>query len=133
MPRESRSSHSSFIPTKPTTYAPPPKIWHQSEPFQTQSKTTLGQTIKEGVGFGIGSSVGHSIARTFGFGPMVEVHTPQNQNQAPYYCSPEYEQCVRLNKDKPEVCRPYLTKDKSPWKECMEMNGFNVNTCSESK
>ena len=99
--------------------------------YYNPKKTNL-QTIKEGIGFGIGSSVGHSIARSFGFGisPSVEVQTP---SKAPYYASPMYEQCIQLNKDKPDVCRPYLSQEKSPWKECMEMNGFNGNTCSETK
>ena len=119
---------------------PPPKLWHQAPPryspppalptapVQVQSKTGLLQSVKEGVGLGIGSSIGHSIARSFGFGaPTAPTYSPS----APTYpARAEYTQCLEANKDSPNVCTPFLSKEKSTWTECMELNGYQVNTCS---
>lgn len=136
MPRQSTSS-------SPPSYRslPPPKLWHQapprysppalpSLPVQVQSKTGLLQSVKEGVGLGVGSSIGHAIARSFGIGvPTAPTYTAS----APTYTTAEYTQCIEANKDKPTVCTPFLSKEKSVWTDCMELNGYQARTCSESK
>ena len=146
MPRQNSSSSSS----RPSL--PPPKLWHQappryspaptlpalpSSPMQVQSKTGLFQSVKEGVGLGIGSSIGHSIARSFGIGaptaPTFSSPLGPAMGSPPSYVRPEYTQCLEANKDKPQVCQPFLSKDKSPWTECMELNGYQANTCSETR
>jgi hypothetical protein len=140
MPRQNSSSSSSS-----NRSLPPPKLWHQApfpslpalplkSPVQVQSKTSLFQSVKEGVGLGIGSSIGHSIARGFGFGAPTSptFSSPLGPQMPPPYTRPEYTQCLEANKDKPQVCTPFLSKEKSPWTECMELNGYQVNTCSES-
>lgn len=143
MPRQSSSSsssRSSLPPPKlwhqaPTRYTPPPVPSYTPPPVQVQSKTGLLQSVKEGVGLGIGSSIGHSIARSFGFGaPTMPTFTnPLGPQMPPAYVRPEYTQCIEANKEKPQVCQPFLSKDKSPWTECMELNGYQVSTCSETR
>ena len=127
MPRQSNSNSNSSKPV----YVPPPKIWHQSEPLVVQNQTSLFQSMKNGVGLGFGSSIGHSMADSL-FGtkpqPPPQVHYPV-LNSGNY----EYEQCIRMNKDNQGVCVPFLSKDKSPYKQCMEMNNYQFNTCSEPK
>ena len=136
MPRQSNSSSSSSPSYRSL---PPPKLWHQappryspppalpSLPVQVQSKTGLLQSVKEGVGLGIGSSIGHSIVRSFGFGaPTAPTYSPTQSSPA----RAEYTQCLESNKDKPQVCTPFLSKEKSPWTECMELNGYQSSTCS---
>ena len=135
MPRQSNSSSSPSYRSS----LPPPKLWHQApprysvptplptNPVQVQSKTGLFQSVKEGVGLGIGSSIGHSIARSFGFGMPTIAPMPSSPQISQ---RPEYTQCLEANKDKPQVCTPFLSKEKSPWTECMELNGYQVNTCS---
>lgn len=139
MPRQSNSSSPSNLSL------PPPKLWHQApprysapitmptpmptNPVQVQSKTGLFQSVKEGVGLGIGSSIGHSIARSFGFGMPAIAPMPSSPQISQ---RPEYTQCVEANKNKPQVCIPFLSKEKSPWTECMELNGYQVSTCSET-
>ncbi len=141
MPRSSSPSSSHRSPSHQHRSLPPPKLWHQSPslytpplPVQVQSKTGLIQSVKEGVGLGIGSSIGHSIARSFGFGaptaPTISSPLGPAMTPPPSYLRPEFTQCLEVNKDKPQVCQPFLSKDKSPWTECMEMNGFQASSCS---
>lgn len=137
MPRQSNSSSSPSYRS-----LPPPKLWHQAPPrysppikvpttpVQVQSKTGLFQSVKEGVGLGIGSSIGHSIARSLGFGFAPTAPTYSSESSAAF-ARPEYTQCLEANKDKPHVCTPFLSKEKSPWTECMELNGYQARTCSE--
>jgi len=130
MPRQSNSSSASH------RSLPPPKLWHQAPPMyssptaplQVQSKTGLLQSVKEGVGLGIGSSIGHSIARSFGFGsPTPPTYSPPTST---YSARAEYTQCLEANKGSPQVCTPFLSKEKSTWTECMELNGYQAHTCS---
>jgi hypothetical protein len=145
MPRS--SSPSSSHRSTPSRSLPPPKLWHQSPqpytpppmpsftppPVQVQSKTGLFQSMKEGVGLGIGSSIGHSIARSFGIGaPTVPTYSSPLGPAVGLPPNPEFTKCLEANKDKPQVCQPFLSKDKSPWKECMELNGYQAHTCSET-
>jgi hypothetical protein len=53
-------------------------------------------------------------------------HAPHPQ---PYFISENYIQCVEANKEKPEVCKPFLSKEKSPWTQCMEMNFYRSDLC----
>lgn len=130
MPRQQSSSSN-----RPTL--PPPKLWHQAPALTTPApapimmQRTLGQSIKDGVGLGIGSSIGHSIARSFGFGAAPVVATPLAAPIPHYSADPLYTQCLEFNKESPDVCKPFLSKDKSPWKECMETNGFQHKICFE--
>ena len=140
MPRQSSSSSNRSIPPPklwhqaPARYSPPPVPSFSAPPVQVQSKTGIMQTIKEGVGLGIGSSIGHSIARSFGFGaptaPTFSSPLGPAMSPPPSSTRPEYLQCLEVNKEKPQVCQPFLSKEKSPWTECMELNGYQASTCS---
>lgn len=128
MPRQQSSSNRPALP--------PPKLWHQAPSLTTPApaplmiQRTLGQSIKDGIGLGIGSSIGHSIARSFGFGAAPIAVSPAGTALP---ADPLYMQCLEFNKEFPEACKPFLSKDKSPWKECMETNGFQSRICSEPK
>lgn len=127
-----RNSNSNSKTTPKSVYAPPPKIWHQSEPLVVQNQTSLFQSMKNGIGLGFGSSIGHSLAgNLFGTAPSVPNPPPQVHYPILNSGNYEYEQCIRMNKDNQGVCIPFLSKDKSPYKQCMEMNNYQFNTCSE--
>jgi len=82
MPRNSNKS------VKPIVLVP-------SQPLATMPANTpgLGQIVKEGMAFGAGSSIAHSlIGRLFG-GPT-QVATTKNQ----------YDHCMELTKNNQEVC-----------------------------
>lgn len=70
-------------------------------------KPTFGSIVKEGIGHGIGTSVGMRIAGLFGLGPQVTVKhdtpaaTPQTTTTPYWY--PEYKECLQKGEDK-ETC-----------------------------
>lgn len=82
--------------------------------------------MKDGVGLGMGSAIGHRIIGSF-FGPPSSNAVPIEK---PFYASSNYTQCIEYNKENPEICRPFLSKDKSPWTLCMEQNFFKADYCS---
>ena len=90
----------------------------------------MWDSVKQGIGIGAGSEVGHRIMGSL-LGPRTtEVH-PSIPQTPPYYASESYKQCLEYNKDKKEVCTPFLSKDKSPWTQCMEMNFYRADLCKE--
>jgi hypothetical protein len=92
--------------------------------------------MKQGFGLGAGSEVGHRVVGSL-LGPSAtQQHMMDSMKQspiqsAPYYASESYQQCLEYNKDKKEVCIPFLSKDKSPWTQCMEMNFYRADLCKE--
>ncbi len=67
---------------------------------------TLGQTIKEGFGFGMGSAIAHRI---FGAKPTVVVQQPPapSTEGAPTFPA-EYVQCMKESNDDKEACKQFL-------------------------
>lgn len=129
MPRQQQQKSKS-----PQTFAPPPKIWHATPPVS--ASTSIFQSMKDGIGLGMGSAIGHRIIGGF-FGPSTSSppSTPSTSSNSlpiekPFYASQSYTQCVEYNKENPEICRPFLSKDKSPWTLCMEQNFFKADYCS---
>ncbi len=100
MPRSSSSSSSrSIAPYRPSP-APAPVVHH------TVDRPTIGQSIKDGVGLGIGSGLGHALVnRMFGIGaPTNQIHpapfTPSPPAKEP--CEAErksFESCLLNNSD----------------------------------
>ena len=132
MPRQTNSNRSYSQTNKPPTYLPAPKIWHQAPQFMNSlpdNRPSMFQTMKEGVGLGMGSAIGHRIIGGL-FGPS---YPPQAQYLPPSQTTPslphEYAQCILLNEKNQEVCKPFLSKDKSIWKECMESHAYDGELC----
>lgn len=138
MPRQQSSSNRSSTPQRPKTYAPPPKIWHSAPPVPsplssaTAASPGLWQSVKDGIGLGAGSAIGHRIV-----GGVLGPSSPppsapplSTYQPPPYYASESYTQCLYYNKENPEICRPFMSKDKSPWTLCMEQNFFKADYCS---
>ena len=134
MPRQQNSPSNS---KKPAIYAPPPKIWHAAPLMPSLPQPSVWQSMKQGFGFGAGSEVGHRIVGNMLSPPQqnkVEVDPSskqiETQTQTPYYASESYRQCIEYNNDHKEICKPFLSKDKSPWTQCMEMNFFRNDLCT---
>ena len=86
-------------------------------------------SMKQGIGLGMGSEIGHRVIGSF-LGPS----QTQNQNQSqhlPLEHQILYAKCIEKNDSFPEICKPFLTKDKSVWKQCMEKNNFNHLECTQ--
>ena len=79
-----RSKQTSVVPSRSSTV---PVV-----AMPTVSKPSLMQTVKEGVGFGIGSAIGHRIiGGIFASSP--------SQSQEPKRRPTEYEQCLAEHRD----------------------------------
>jgi len=142
MPRQSSStSQNRSSPSSPKVYAPPPKIWYATPPpsilpqlpssTPTLPQPTLWQSMKQGIGFGAGSEVGHRvIGNILGSPTSSSLPPPALPPQNIYYASEQYKQCLEYNQHKKEVCTPLLSKDKSPWTQCMEMNFYRSELCT---
>jgi hypothetical protein len=75
------------------------------QPIQVDHSRTLGQSIKDGFGFGIGSAIAHRI---FGGSAKVEhVHTTQTA-QTTQIQNPEYVQCLKESNQNIEACKHLL-------------------------
>lgn len=83
MPRRS-----SIHEKKPTV---PVKINNDKQPIIHSPTPSLFQTVKEGVAFGVGSSIGHRIVGAF-MGPSNVQAKDKRQD--------EYEQCLKEHDDK---------------------------------
>lgn len=111
MPRANSSSRSPVprSPYKPATVAPPPK--HISTPItpapvpttvhHTVEAPTLGQSMKQGFGWGMGSAIAHRI---FGATPVVNHTTTMVVSS-----NPEYEKCMKESFNDKEACKQYLS------------------------
>jgi len=91
MPRRS-SIHEKKILTVPT------KINDKKPPIVHSPTPSLFQTVKEGVAFGVGSSIGHRIVGAF-MGPS-NVQTKDKRQD-------EYEQCLKQHDDR-AACQQIL-------------------------
>ncbi len=134
MPRQASNNSSNqrnFSSTTPTIYerkissssniTPQTQFSHQTVEHQGPG---IWSSMKQGIGFGMGSEMGHRLIGSF-LGPRIEAQhlPPEHQNL--------YTQCLEKNKDFPEICKPFLTKDKSSWKLCMETSQFNHLKCTD--
>jgi hypothetical protein len=93
-------------------------------------KQSLGSIIKEGVGFGAGAEIGRTAVRSvFGLfsgpAPVASVVASPDINAT----SEGYKQCLQYTKNDTETCKPFLSKDKSPWTQCMEANLYQKDYC----
>ena len=140
MPRQQSSNNrSSYTPApKAHIYAPPPKIWHASPPVPSAAAPSFMQSVKDGIGLGAGSAIGHRIIGGI-FGPTSSTTMPPpvpsstQPLEKPHYASDNYIQCIHENREKPELCTPFLSKDKSPWTLCMEQNFYKADYCSTER
>jgi hypothetical protein len=86
------------VARKPTISSPP--ITYTPGP-------TLGQSIKDGFGFGLGSAIAHRI---IGPAPVVVQHQQTPASSASPQHPPEYERCMKESFNDVELCKEYLTK-----------------------
>jgi membrane protease subunit (stomatin/prohibitin family) len=140
MPRQANNNSSnrrSFSNTTPTIYdrkissTPTPQTYsHQTVEHQGPG---IWGSMKQGIGLGMGSEMGHRIMNSV-LGPPAH-----NQQQTTYkeaqHLPPAhqnlYAQCIEKNQDFKEICKPFLTKDSSSWKLCMETAQFNHLKCTD--
>lgn len=105
MPRSKQNSLSSkpSVPaptvSKPL-YAPPPKIWHSAP----AADTTLYSSVKQGLGFGVGSEIGHSLFRSIFTVP------PPTKSEEKKKLVTMYDQCLEVYPQNPDLCEPFLNK-----------------------
>ncbi len=87
MPRRSPTIHEKKIPTVsiPINSQPVPVAINSQRP-------SFLQTIKEGISFGVGSSIGHRIVSAAFGEPTLRVGMTQSENKEPKL--QEYEQCM---------------------------------------
>jgi hypothetical protein len=144
MPRSSSNSYTNSSSSR--LNIPPPKLWHQAPPLIPVSpqppvisppQPGLGQIIKEGIGFGAGSAIGQRIVGSL-FGPPTvsvrqetpaPVDAPASRPEIPFYASENYKTCLEHTKNDVDTCKPFLSKEKSPWTQCMEMNFYQKEYC----
>ena len=77
----------------------------RSQPSQTQQvqvQTSLGQSIKQGFGFGVGSHLAHAILRS--------TVNPSPTEQKPIVINNEYKQCMSDTNDDKAACAHLLQK-----------------------
>lgn len=80
-----RSKQTTVVPSRSSTV---PVV-----AMPTVSKPSLMQTVKEGVGFGIGSAIGHRVVNGI-FGPSPPQSRPTESRRPT-----EYEQCLAEHRD----------------------------------
>jgi hypothetical protein len=104
MPRSKQNT----LPAAPRTpsYAPPPKIWHSAP----AADTSLYSSVKQGLGFGVGSEIGHSLFRS-----IFSVPPPTKQESEPAAAKKTvavmYDQCLEIYPQNPDICAPLLSLD----------------------
>ena len=92
-------------PNVPKAPHPTPVGSPALQPIQVDHSRTLGQSIKDGFGFGIGSAFAHRI---FGGSAKVEhVHTQTTQTQTQNQ-NPEYAQCLKESNQNYDACKHLL-------------------------
>lgn len=124
------------------TPSPPPAIHTPAAPPAVISppQPGFGQILKEGIGFGAGSAIGQRIVGSIFGPPTVNIRqeppapavapSPVSRPEIPHYASESYKACLEHTKNDVETCRPFLSKDKSPWTQCMEMNFYQKEYCT---
>ncbi len=137
MPRQTSnnsSNHRNFSNTTPTIYerkisSSTPQYSHQT--IEHQGPGIWG-SMKQGIGLGMGSEMGHRIINSV-LGPS-QVQQQATYKEAAHLPSKEqlvYAQCIEKNQEFKEICKPFLTKDLSSWKLCMETAQFNHLKCTD--
>jgi hypothetical protein len=152
MPRSSSNSRSNSSSSSSRPSMPPPKLWHQAPPMSYTSRPapvstptpqaaqpSFGQIVKEGVGFGAGAEIGRTaIQSAFGLfrssSQSMPPPPPQSPSvqipEIPSYASDSYRACLETTKNDVTTCRPFLSKERSPWTQCMEMNFYQKEYCT---
>lgn len=147
MPRSSSNSRNNSTSSYSWPSMPPPKLWHQAPPMRNTPTPTpipqlaqpsFGQIVKEGVGFGAGAEIGRTaIQSAFGLFRSSSQTTappaaplPAPVPEIPSYVSEGYKTCLEHTQNDVATCRPFLSKEKSPWTQCMEMNLYQKEYCN---
>ncbi|NBT46923.1 MAG: hypothetical protein EBT07_03765 [Actinobacteria bacterium] len=87
---------------------PAPASIPATKPTPTPPLATFGQTVKEGLAFGIGQSVAHNV-----IGSMFRTVTTVTTAAAPVAAvavteKPEYTQCMKESFGDKELCKQFL-------------------------
>ena len=99
MPRSSSAPRSSRPLHRPT---PAPTIAHHQPVAVHHTGPTLGQTIKEGFGFGVGNAIAQRVVTGFFGAPKIAVTAVPTA----------YEQCIAEHRDDVALCA-HLAEKKS--------------------
>jgi hypothetical protein len=108
-------------------------------PIPQLAKPSFGQIVKEGVGFGVGAEIGRTMFQSaFGLfrGQSQVMPPPVHQTpvvqipEIPSYASDSYRACLEATKNDDTTCRPFLSNERSPWTQCMEMNFYQKEYCT---
>lgn len=107
-------------------------------PIPQLAQPSFGQIVKEGVGFGAGAEIGRTaIQSAFGLFRSSSQTTappaaplPAPVPEIPSYVSEGYKTCLEHTQNDVATCRPFLSKEKSPWTQCMEMNLYQKEYCN---
>lgn len=150
MPRSSSNSRNKSTSSSPSWPSmPPPKIWHQAPPMRQtstlapapmpvpQATRGFGQIVKEGIGFGVGAEIGRTVIQS-AVGLFRSPPHPQPEPQSssvstppvPAYVSESYTMCLQHTNNDITVCSPFLSKETSPWTQCMETNLYQKEYCT---
>ena len=93
--------------SKPSKPSKPSKQPVPIQPVPIQPLPSLGQSIKEGFGLGVGLSVGRNIVD----GVFNMFSTPKSSNPSENKKIAEYEKCIQYSNDF-EKCKPLLDNEK---------------------
>ena len=87
---------------KNSVRAPAPAPIPATKPTSTPPLATFGQTVKEGLAFGIGQSVAHNVIGSM-FRPVATAAAPVAVTE-----KPEYTQCMKESFGDKELCKQFL-------------------------
>jgi hypothetical protein len=137
----SRSSYRSMATFRPTLPPPPPPKASLPLPppvvYTPPPPPTFGQTIKEGIAFGIGTSIARNVVdsvanklgSSFQQGPGTpKPFTPEVQPQAPGSHEAIYQQCLAAKKS--EHCSQLSDPERFAWIQCMKESKFDDKACN---
>jgi len=108
MPLTKRSAVKNSVRAPAPVPVPAPASIPATKPTPTPPLATFGQTVKEGLAFGIGQSVAHNV-----IGSMFRTVTPVTTVAAvaaPVAVTekPEYTQCMKESFGDKELCKQFL-------------------------
>lgn len=119
--------------------APVPSLTPMSVPQSTAG--SFGQIVKEGIGFGAGAEIGRTVVQSalglFRSSSQTtappEIPAPVKSSEIPSYASVNYTTCLEHTQNDVAACRPFLSKESSPWTQCMETNFYQKEYCNSSQ
>lgn len=109
MPRSSSPSRTGptrrIVSVTKRTAAPVSAPMHTTAPNIIAERPSFGQSVKEGFGWGVGTSIARSL---FGGSQSQAVPVTPVAPAAPTPKNPEYEQCMKESFNNAEACKQYL-------------------------